>query len=51
MLTWEQFSKLDPDCKNSEIQRLLPLVSYMTEDINSIHRDVVAVENRLQEIR
>ena len=26
MPSWDQFSRLDPDCKISEIQRLLPLV-------------------------
>ena len=51
MMTWEQFSKLDPECKSAEIQRLLPLVGFMTEDISSIQKDVTMVENRLQEIR
>ena len=51
MMTWEQFSQLDPECKSAEIQRLLPLVGFMTEDISSIQKDVTMVENRLQEIR
>ena len=51
IMSWDQFSRLDPECKNSEIQRLLPLVSYLTEDINNVQRDVIAVENRLQEIK
>ena len=51
MMTWDQFSKLDPECKSAEIQRLLPLVSFMTEDVSSIQRDVTVVENRLLEIR
>ena len=51
MMTWDQFSKLDPECKSAEIQRLLPLVGFMTEDISSIQKDVTMVENRLQEIR
>ena len=51
MMTWDQFSKLDPECKSAEIQRLLPLVGFMTEDISSIQKDVTMVESRLQEIR
>ena len=51
MMSWEQFSKLDPECKNSEIQRLLPLVSAMSEDIVSIQRDCNTVHTKLHEIK
>ena len=51
LMTWDQFSSLDPDCKHREVTRLLPLVSLMGEDVASLQRDVAAVEARLQEIR
>lgn len=51
MMTWEQFSKLDPDCKSSEIRRLLPFVSAMSDDIASIQRDFNIVDTKLHEIR
>merc|ERR1712012_1272994 len=50
-MSWDQFSKLDPECKNSEIQRLLPLVSSMSEDIVSIQRDCNTVHTKLHEIK
>merc|ERR1711892_556516 len=51
MMTWEQFKRLDPECKNVEIRRMLPMISNMSEDISTINKDMNFARGRLDELR
>ena len=51
VMSWDQFSGLDGDCKVEEIKKLLPLVSWIKEDVESVKRDVSSLSAALQEER
>ena len=51
MMSWDQFSGLDGDCKVEEIKKLLPLVSWIREDVETVKRDVSSLRAALQEER
>ena len=50
-MAWDQFSRLDTDCKVAEIRRLLPLVSGLREDVETVKRDMSSLATALQEKR
>ena len=43
--------RLDPECKNAEIRRMLPMISNMGEDISTIKKDMNFAQGRLEELR
>ena len=49
VMSWDQFSGLDGDCKVEEIRKLLPLVSWIKEDVETVKRDVSSLTAALQE--
>ena len=51
VMSWEQFSRLEADCKVAEIRKLLPLVSWMREDVETVKRDVGSLSTALHERR
>ena len=51
VMSWDQFSGLDGDCKVEEIRKLLPLVSWIKEDVETVKRDVSSLTAGLQEER
>ena len=51
VMSWDQFSRLDGDCKVEEIKKLLPLVSWIREDVETVKRDVSSLTGALQEER
>ena len=51
VMAWDQFSRLDTDCKVAEIRRLLPLVSGLREDVETVKRDMSSLATALQEKR
>ena len=48
-MSWDQFSGLDGDCKVEEIRKLLPLVSWIKEDVETVKRDVSSLTAGLEE--
>ena len=49
VMSWDQFSGLDGDCKVEEIRKLLPLVSWIKEDVETVKRDVSSLTAGLEE--
>ena len=51
LMSWDQFSRLEADCKVAEIRKLLPLVSWISEDVETVKRDMSSLASTLQERR
>ena len=50
-MSWDQFSRLEAECKVAEIRKLLPLVSWISEDVETVKRDMSSLASTLQERR
>merc|ERR1719350_2298648 len=50
IMSFDKFRRLDPDCKNAEILRLLPLLGPFVTEFKGLRRDIDVACNKLDEM-